>query len=113
MANDSPYYYIAFTTDEDEPLEVLANEDWGQPSEGAEEFFATPVIHERMYERIRRRRHNLFTDHIHERIYLSLVEKTDTKIVLKEETIFDDLKMYEGFEQWVKWDIMTDDPRSH
>ena len=66
-----------------------------------------------MYERVRRLRHNLFARHIHENIYLSLVEHTDTRIVLKEVTEYNDLRVYEGFEQWVKWDVLTDDPRSH
>ena len=66
-----------------------------------------------MLERFRARKHNLFCQHVHEEVYLSLVEKTDKKIVLKESTIYKDLNFYRGLEFWVKWDIMTDDVRSN
>jgi len=113
LADDAPYYYLALEEARDKPTAVFANGDWGTPTEGDEEFFGKEVISERMYERVRRLRHNLFANHIHENIYLSLVERTDTRIVLKEATEYNDMRAYDGFDQWVKWDVLTDDPRSH
>lgn len=66
-----------------------------------------------MFERIRARKHNLFTQNLHEEVYLSLVEKTDHKIILKEATVYQGLNYYRGVELWNKWEIMTDDPRSN
>ena len=113
LANDAPYYYLALVDDHlDRPYLLVENEDWGQPSEGEEVIWGKDVVQERMLERFRARKHNLFCQHIHEEVYLSLVEKTDTKITLKESTIYKDLNFYRGFEFWVKWEIVTDDPRS-
>ena len=66
-----------------------------------------------MFERIRARKHNLFTQNLHEEVYLSLVDKTDNKITLKEATVYQGLNYYRGVELWNKWEIMTDDPRSN
>ena len=113
LADEAPYYYLALEAERDQPCYMLANDNWVTPDEDGEELFGKPVISERMYERVRALRHNLFARHIHENIYLSLVEHTDTRIALKEVTEYSGLHAYEGFEQWVKWDVLTDDPRSH
>ena len=98
LANDAPYYYIAYETKKDRPHHVLAIDDWGEPSDGATEIWKKKVIEERMFERWRRLRHNIFTTSIHEEIYLSLVEHDEKKIVLKETTIYPNWLVYRGFE---------------
>ena len=54
----------------------------------------------------------MFTRHIHEEIHLSLVEKSDTSIVLKESTVYVNITWFRGYEFWVKWEVLTDDVRS-
>lgn len=113
LADDAPYYYLAMESELHYPTTCLESGDWGAPSDDADEFFGTSVVSERMYDRRRRLKHNAFATMIHENIYLSLVEHSDTHIVLKETTVYPDLRAYRGFEQWIKWDVLTDDPRSN
>lgn len=49
---------------------------------------------------------------MHSKEFLSLVEKSDTKITIKATNVNDGAPYVEKFQTWVKWEILTPDPRS-
>ena len=63
--------------------EILEETSWGEPSPGRETELGMPVIQERKIDRILRLRGNPLAKHVHNVVYLSLLEKSETRITIK------------------------------
>ena len=86
---------------------------WGEPSPGFETELGLPVIQERFIDRTLRLRGNPLAKHVHNMVYLSLLEKTESKISIKLTYMSDGQPYADHLQPWVKWDIFTPDPLSH
>ena len=71
------------------------------------------MIEERHLERLLKTRKAFLPDQCYQMAIYSLIERTDTKIVLKCTQIGKDCPFADNVQNWVKWEIMTPDPRSH
>ena len=110
-ATDAPYYIEAIPLDPED--ELHDNTGWGEPSPGFETELGKTVIQERRLDRTLRLRGNPLARHVHNVVYLSLIERTDTRITLKLTYMSDGQPFADRVQPWVKWDVMTTDPRSH
>ena len=71
------------------------------------------VISERALERNLRVRAAFTPRYCHYIVYFSLLEKTETRITIFETQFSTDCPYAENGVTYLKWDILTPDPRSH
>ena len=71
-----------------------------------------PVIEERMMEKKIRNRVAFAPDYAKAYMRFSVIERTETRIIMKETHVQRDAPYVKGFDVWVKWEILTPDPRS-
>ena len=109
-ADDAPYYVEAITRDPDDKLKFITA--WGPPTPGFEEGFGKPVIEERRLEKKVRTR-GMGPDYAYLKAYTSLVEKTDTRILIKQTQKTEDAPYVDTFEVQIAWEFLTPDPLSY
>ena len=109
-ADDAPYYVPTKPRDPDDVL--LSSTNWSTPSLGYEERSGKPVLQERIYERTLVIRGNPLASQMHSTVYFSLLEKTDYKITIRTTAISDGAPYVTSCESWLKYEIITPDPRS-
>ena len=81
-ANDAPFYINAIVRDVDD--KIKKSTPWGPPTPGNEEELGQPVIEERMIEKKIRNRVAFAPDYAMAYMRFSLIEKSDTRIIMKE-----------------------------
>ena len=107
-ATDAPYYIEGIPLDPEDI--VHESTGWDDPSPGFETELDMPVLMERHIDRTLRLRGNPLAKHVHNRVILSLLEKTDTRISIKITYMSDGQPYADHLQPWCKWDIMTPDP---
>jgi len=107
-ADDAPYFIPAFRKDSRD--EALSYSDWQTPMHGGDDIIGEPIEQQRVYER--KIHGNSFINHTHELEIISLLGKDSSKITLSS-LVFQRGALYaQDVVPHVRWEIMTDDPRS-
>ena len=99
--------------DEDIPIDSTP---WGAPAPGKETVKLAgedfPVLQERRLEKSIKMENPFAPDYSNLFLRVSLIEKSDTKIRIKETHVTTGAPYVDTFEVWVIWDIITPDPLS-
>ena len=85
---------------------------WGTPTPGKETELDGPVLQERNLDKEVRNRVAFAPDYADTKLRFSLLEKSETKIRIKETHVTYDAPYVDNFEVWIYWDIVTPDPLS-
>ena len=112
-SDNAPYYLQAVERDAED--EVLSSTTWGEPTPGfeTEVQYDVPVLQERRLDKLNRIRAAFAPDHGKEHIRFQLLEKSATKIKIKETHVNGDEVPYgDTFEIWMVWEVLTPDPLS-
>jgi len=91
---------------------IKSSTAWGAPTEGKETEFGGPVEAERNLSKEIRNRHAFAPDYADAELRFSLLEKSETKIRIKESHVTFNAPYVDKFEVWLLWDIVTPDPQS-
>ena len=94
-ADDAPYFIEAVERDPDDELKLVTA--WGTPTPGFETQFDMPVIEERRMETKVRTR-GMGPDYAYSKVYTSLLEKSDTKILIKQTQKTEDAPYVSAFD---------------
>ena len=86
---------------------------WGPPSEEYKELHGSTVVQERKFDKKIRNRVAFAPDYADSYAIFSVLEKTDTKLRIKQTHYTRNAPYTDSFEVWVLWDVLTPDPQSN